>query len=91
MADTLITLGRSGLPEGAYDEMTRKIGYLDALLCVLSGSEVGEDGLTELQRFNPTIQQVALDLASSLAQDVHELHHRLLVEDMERRRLASVA
>ena len=78
------TLGRSGYADEPEGRLAMRIAHLDALLCVLAGEE-DDDGKTDFRRMNDQIQQTALDLASDLATEIHELHTQVTMEAWQQR------
>jgi len=78
------TLGRSGFVDDPESRLATRIAHLDALLCVLAGEE-DDDGKTDFRRLNGQIQQTALDLASDLATEIHELHTQVTIAASQRR------
>lgn len=78
------TLGRSGYIEGNHDRLAARIRQLDALLCLVTCSDSSsEDGEVGFFSLNEEIQRTALELASSLATEIHELHEEISVDDMK--------
>ena len=75
------TLGRSGYVFSASDRLGMRIAQLDALLCVISVSPESDDD-EGFQNCNPQIQFSVLELAGSLATEIHELHEELLLADL---------
>ena len=68
------TLGRSGYVTPPGDRLAERIRYLDALLCLVTAREAIDEPGEGFGAVNEVIQQSVLDLASSLASEVHELH-----------------
>lgn len=69
------TLGRSGYRPDAKSQLAIRVEQLDALMIVITardtdGSSDPEEGFGNCNR---EIQYAVLDLASSLAQEIHEL------------------
>lgn len=78
------TLGRSGYIEGNQDKLAARVRQLDALLCLVSCSDgSSEDGQAGFFSFNQEIQRATLQLASSLATEIHELHEEISIQDMK--------
>lgn len=71
------TLGQSGYVPGPRERMAERINQLDALLCLLTAPAVDGEGF---QSMNKEIRCSVLELASSLATEVHELHEQLDLE-----------
>lgn len=78
------TLGRSGYIEGNHDKLATRVRQLDALLCLVSCSDgSSEDGQAGFFSLNKDIQRATLELASSLATEIHELHEEISIQDMK--------
>ena len=80
------TLGRSGSVEGPDDRLATRARQLDALLCVIScSSHADADEEASFLNLNQEIQRATLDLASSLATEIHELHEEASLLDAKQR------
>lgn len=80
------TLGRSGYVASPSDRLSERVRHLDALMCLITSSD-GPDQDDEGGFFslNREIQRATLELASSLATEVHELHEEALLMDLRHR------
>jgi hypothetical protein len=74
-----LTLGRSGYVPRPIDKMGERIRQLDALMCTLVSSTTPDEGF---QNCNPDIQRTVLELASSLATEIHELHEEVTLAEL---------
>jgi len=79
------TFGRSGYQPQAPDELADKIRCLDALMSLITERGGSGDRELALQNLNDDIQTGVLDLVGSLARDIHELHERIFIEDVNER------
>lgn len=80
------TLGRSGYIEGSHDKLATRVRQLDALLCLVSCSDGScEDGQAGFFSLNKEIQRANLELASSLATEIHELHEEIEMEAIKQK------
>ncbi len=73
------TLGRSGYVPPPIDKMDERIRQLDALMCVLVSGSTPDEGF---QNCNPDIQRTVLELASSLATEIHELRDEIILSEL---------
>ena len=76
------TLGRSGYVDSPAGRLAERVRHLDALLCVITCSD-GPDGDDGFLGLNLEIQRATLDLASSLATEIHELHEEVAFLNMK--------
>lgn len=77
-----VTLGRSGYILPPADRLAFKIAHLDALLSTLTGAGDPEDA--DFFGMNETIQHTLLELASSLAEEIHELHDQVRCQQAQK-------
>lgn len=73
------TLGRTGYVSLPPDRLHERIGQLDALLCLVTTSTAQDEGF---QSCNSDIQRTVLELASSLATEIHELHEEVMLAEL---------
>lgn len=73
------TLGRSGHVPSKCDRLGQRIEFLDALLSLVAIGLHDEDAMG-FSQLNSAIQASVLELASSLATEVHELHSEISID-----------
>lgn len=73
------TLGRNGHAPSKCDRLGERIEHLDALLNLVTVGLHDEEAMG-FSQLNSSIQASVLELAASLAEEVHELHSEIAIE-----------